>query len=49
VLTINGDTAAVQGTGWTYKMLGKFANLWTVTFDDGRCGVFLMWNNEISG
>jgi uncharacterized protein (TIGR02246 family) len=47
VLAINGDTAAVRGTG-TYKKLGKFANLWTITFDDGKCRMFRMWNNEIS-
>jgi uncharacterized protein (TIGR02246 family) len=46
VLALNGDTAAVEGTG-TYRTLGVFANLWTVTFgDDGRCAMFRMWNNE---
>ncbi|MFF1653789.1 nuclear transport factor 2 family protein [Streptomyces sp. NPDC058251] len=47
LLTINGDTAAIEGTG-RYKELGTFANLWTVTFDgNGRCAVFRMWNNEV--
>ena len=47
VLTISGDTAAVGGTG-TYRKLGTFTNLWTVTFDDdGACRMFRMWNNEI--
>ena len=47
VLGISGDTAAVGGTG-TYRKLGTFANLWTVTFDDdGACRVFRMWNNEL--
>jgi SnoaL-like domain len=49
ILTINGDTAAVEGTG-VYTELGSFANLWVLTFaDDGRCAVFRMWNNEIDG
>ncbi|WP_370063006.1 hypothetical protein [Streptacidiphilus sp. MAP5-3] len=44
---INGDTAAIEGTG-RYKELGTFANLWTVTFDrNGRCTVFRMWNNQV--
>ena len=48
VLMINGDTAAIGGTG-TYRELGVFANLWTVTFDSrGKCVMFRMWNNEIS-
>jgi hypothetical protein len=47
VLAVNGDTAAIGGTG-VYRKLGTFANLWTVTFaDDGRCRVFRMWNNEV--
>jgi hypothetical protein len=47
VLALSGDTAAVHGTG-TYDQLGRFANIWTVTFAaDGRCRVFRMWNNEI--
>ncbi|WP_326726315.1 nuclear transport factor 2 family protein [Streptomyces sp. NBC_00243] len=47
VLTVNGDTAAVEGTG-RYKELGTFANLWTVTFDSrGKCAMFRMWNNEV--
>ncbi|WP_405495531.1 nuclear transport factor 2 family protein [Streptomyces sp. NBC_00096] len=47
LLTINGDTAAIEGTG-RYTELGTFANLWTVTFDShGKCAVFRMWNNEV--
>jgi hypothetical protein len=47
LLALNGDTAAIEGTG-RYKELGTFANLWTVTFDrNGRCTVFRMWNNEV--
>ncbi|MFF0034455.1 nuclear transport factor 2 family protein [Streptomyces avermitilis] len=47
LLTINGDTAAIQGTG-RYKKLGAFANLWTVTFEDnGKCSMFRMWNNQV--
>ncbi|MFF1687871.1 nuclear transport factor 2 family protein [Streptomyces sp. NPDC058254] len=47
LLTLNGDTAAIEGTG-RYKELGTFANLWTVTLDkNGRCIMFRMWNNEI--
>jgi hypothetical protein len=47
ILMINGDTAAVGGTG-VYKELGTFANLWTVTFDDhGTCVLFRMWNNQV--
>jgi hypothetical protein len=46
LLALNGDTAAIEGTG-VYDELGTFANLWTVTFaDDGRAQVFRMWNNE---
>lgn len=48
LLAINGDTAAVEGTG-VYKELGTFANLWTVTFDQkGKCVMFRMWNNEVA-
>jgi hypothetical protein len=47
ILMINGDTAAIRGTG-VYKELGTFANLWTVTFDDhGKCTMFRMWNNQV--
>jgi len=47
VLSVNGDTFAVDGVG-EYVELGRFKNLWTVTLDDdGRCTVFRMWNNEI--
>jgi hypothetical protein len=46
VLGISGDTAAVGGTG-VYAELGRFSNLWTVTFDRDRCAMFRMWNNEI--
>ncbi|MFE9214933.1 nuclear transport factor 2 family protein [Streptomyces lavendulae] len=47
LLTINGDTAAIEGTG-RYTELGTFANLWTVTFDShGKCTEFRMWNNEV--
>jgi hypothetical protein len=47
LLTINGDTAAVDGTG-VYRSLGTFANLWVVTFGDaGTCSTFRMWNNEV--
>ncbi|MCE7010412.1 nuclear transport factor 2 family protein [Kibdelosporangium philippinense] len=47
ILMINGDTAAIKGTG-VYKELGTFLNLWTVTFDKrGKCLMFRMWNNEI--
>ncbi|MEU4115658.1 nuclear transport factor 2 family protein [Kitasatospora sp. NPDC028055] len=47
ILLINGDTAAIRGTG-VYKELGTFANLWTVTFDDqGSCAMFRMWNNQV--
>lgn len=47
ILAINGDTAAIEGTG-VYTKLGTFANLWTVTFDKaGKCRVFRMWNNEV--
>jgi hypothetical protein len=47
ILTVNGDTAAIEGTG-VYQEYGTFANLWVVTFaDDGRCAVFRMWNNEV--
>ncbi|WP_329586027.1 nuclear transport factor 2 family protein [Kitasatospora sp. NBC_01250] len=47
VLMINGDTAAIKGTG-VYKELGTFANLWTVTFDNqGSCAMFRMWNNQV--
>jgi hypothetical protein len=47
LLTLNGDTAAIEGTG-VYRKLGTFANLWTVTFAaDGRCAMFRMWNNEV--
>ena len=35
---------AVTGT---YRKLGTFANLWTVTFDGDKCSMFRMWNNEI--
>lgn len=46
VLAVNGDTAAIEGTG-VYRKLGTFANLWTVTFGEKRrCSVFRMWNNE---
>jgi len=47
VLAVNGDTAAIGGTG-VYAELGTFANLWTVTFDArGKCTVFRMWNNQV--
>lgn len=47
LLAINGDTAAIEGTG-RYTELGTFANLWTVTFDShGKCTVFRMWNTEV--
>ncbi|MFD4872545.1 nuclear transport factor 2 family protein [Streptomyces sp. NPDC058420] len=47
LFTINGDTAAIGGTG-VYKELGTFANLWTVTFDEhAKCTVFRMWNNQV--
>lgn len=48
LLTVNGDTAAIAGTG-VYDELGTFANLWTITFADQgeRCAVFRMWNNEV--
>ena len=47
VVALSGDTAAVRGTG-VYEELGRFSNIWTVTFAaDGRCRVFRMWNNEI--
>ncbi|WP_055612928.1 hypothetical protein [Streptomyces phaeochromogenes] len=47
ILTVNGDTAAIEGTG-RYEELGAFANLWAVTLDkSGKCTVFRMWNNEI--
>lgn len=47
ILTINGDTAAIDGTG-IYTELGTFANLWTVTLDArGKCSMFRMWNNQI--
>jgi hypothetical protein len=47
LLTINGDTFAIDGVG-TYAELGTFKNLWTVTLDDaGTCTMFRMWNNEI--
>jgi hypothetical protein len=49
LLMITGDTAAIQGTG-TYRKLGTFANLWTVTFGTTtKCRAFRMWNNEVSG
>ncbi|HWG26517.1 nuclear transport factor 2 family protein [Actinospica sp.] len=45
-LMITGDTAAIRGIG-TYKELGTFSNLWTVTFDkNGKCTMFRMWNNQ---
>ncbi|MFF3444209.1 nuclear transport factor 2 family protein [Streptosporangium sp. NPDC002721] len=45
-LMITGDTAAIRGTG-VYTELGRFDNLWVVTFaGDGRCSSFRMWNNE---
>jgi hypothetical protein len=50
ILTINGDTAAIEGIG-TYAELGRFANLWTVTFDDAdgtACRTLRMWNNELT-
>ena len=48
LLMINGDTAAISGIG-RYNELGRFANLWTLTFAPaGRCTVFRMWNNQIS-
>jgi hypothetical protein len=33
----------------TYQALGRFANLWTVTFDHSgtACSVLRMWNNEL--
>lgn len=47
VLMITGDTAAISGIG-SYRELGRFANLWTVTFSPpGRCTVFRMWNNQL--
>ncbi|WP_405064472.1 nuclear transport factor 2 family protein [Kribbella sp. NBC_01505] len=47
LLAINGDTAAIEGTG-TYTELGTFANLWTVTLDGrGKCSMFRMWNNQV--
>jgi hypothetical protein len=47
LLMLNGDTAAIGGTG-VYKELGTFANLWTVTFNGrGKCRAFRMWNNEV--
>jgi ketosteroid isomerase-like protein len=49
ILMINGDTAAIEGTG-VYRELGTFANLWTVTFNAaGTCRVFRMWNVEGPG
>jgi hypothetical protein len=40
-------TEAIIGAGH-YTKLGKFLNLWVVTFNSaGRCSVFRMWNNEI--
>lgn len=48
ILMITGDTAAIGGVG-TYRELGTFENLWTVTYDvSGRCVMFRMWNNEIA-
>jgi ketosteroid isomerase-like protein len=47
ILLINGDTAAVKGTG-TYQELGTFLNLMVVTLDDaGRATSLRLWNNEI--
>ncbi|MFB6533812.1 nuclear transport factor 2 family protein [Streptomyces noursei] len=47
LLTLNGDTAAIEGLG-RYKDLGTFANLWTVTFDqNATCTMFRMWNNQV--
>ncbi|GAA2683081.1 nuclear transport factor 2 family protein [Streptomyces lunalinharesii] len=47
VLTVNGDTAAIEGTG-RYEELGTCANLWTVTFDENAtCTMFRMWNNQV--
>ncbi|MFJ4654880.1 nuclear transport factor 2 family protein [Nocardia sp. NPDC088792] len=47
LLTINGDTAAIEGIG-RYAELGTFANLWTVTFDKrAGCTMFRMWNNQV--
>jgi SnoaL-like domain len=46
ILMVNGDTAAIGGTG-VYKELGTFTNLWTVTLDQrGKCTMFRMWNNQ---
>jgi hypothetical protein len=44
---INGDTAAVNGTG-VYTELGSFANLMVVTLDgSGRATMLRLWNNQI--
>ena len=47
ILLINGDTAAIKGTG-VYAELGSFLNLMVVTLDDsGRATMLRLWNNEI--